>query len=223
MNLGSHQPPNGTHDRSDTDLSYHLRLPWSSTRWSTAPLWFCPKPFTSLLKRSNKGSPVCTWNVWYLDDGTLCGSCEDLSAPLSIIEEEDPSRGLHLNRSKALLSVPSDADVSKNLLPPDIPISRDGFVLLGSPKGPPSFCAFLSFKEWGGSKRSFSQFLDLEDSQTEAVLLHSCFALPKYFFTLWTHPPGVIKEAITAFYAPYNWLFMQTQHLRKYASKTKIA
>ena len=79
-------------------------------------------------------------NAWYLDDGTLCGSASDLCAALAIIESEGPPRGLHLNRSKSLLIIPSDATLSHNPLPVDIPISREGFTILGSPVGSPSYC-----------------------------------------------------------------------------------
>ena len=41
-------------------------------------------------------------NAWYLDDGTLCGSNEEM---LVVIKEDCPPCGLHLNRSKYLLFV----------------------------------------------------------------------------------------------------------------------
>ena len=78
-------------------------------------------------------------NVWYLDDGTLCGSPHDLVEALRIIEEDGPERGLHLNRAKSLLYIPLDADTTDNPLPSDIPITREGFNLLGCPIGPPAF------------------------------------------------------------------------------------
>ena len=40
-------------------------------------------------------------NAWYLDDGTLCGSPDNLAAALSIIEAEGPLWGLLLNWSKS--------------------------------------------------------------------------------------------------------------------------
>ena len=36
-------------------------------------------------------------NFWYLDDGTVCGSPDDLNLALSIIEELTLTRGLSLN------------------------------------------------------------------------------------------------------------------------------
>ena len=50
--------------------------------------------------------PDLALNAWYLDDGTLMGSPEDLAAALRIIEEDGPSVGLHLNRAKSLLFIP---------------------------------------------------------------------------------------------------------------------
>lgn len=63
----------------------------------------------------------------YLDDGTLVGSPDDLLAALRIVESDGPSIGLHLNRSKSLLHIPPEADASLSPLPPDIPVTRQGF------------------------------------------------------------------------------------------------
>ena len=81
--------------------------------------------------------PTLKINVWYLDDGTLCGSPSDLMKALRIIQEEGPPQGLILNHSKSLLFIPTEAVSSSNSLPADIPVCREGFHLLGSPS---SFC-----------------------------------------------------------------------------------
>ncbi len=71
-------------------------------------------------------------NAWYLDDGTLCGSPDDLATALRIVEQEGPAaRGLNLNRAKSLVYIAEDAD------PSNIPVTRVGFTLLGCPIGPP--------------------------------------------------------------------------------------
>ena len=72
-----------------------------------------------------------TLNAWYIDDGTLVGSPEDLAVALRIVEEEGPALGLHVNHSKSLLFIPPDADASQSTLLSDIPIARRGFTLLG--------------------------------------------------------------------------------------------
>ena len=65
-----------------------------------------------------------------------------MAKALRIIEQDGPCRGLKLNRSKSLLYVHHDADTSVNNLPPEIPICREGFNLLGCPIGTPdpAFC-----------------------------------------------------------------------------------
>ena len=84
--------------------------------------------------------PTLALNAWYLDDGTLVGPPEELSAALHIIKQDGPSVGLHLNRGKSLLFVPRDCVALQSPLPPEIPITHAGFCLLGSPIGSPTFC-----------------------------------------------------------------------------------
>ena len=81
-----------------------------------------------VIQRINEDVPNLLCNAWYLDDGTLCGTPQDLAAALRIIEEEGPLRGLHVNGSKSLLYIPPGDDPHQNKLPPDIPISSSGFL-----------------------------------------------------------------------------------------------
>ena len=84
---------------------------------------------------------------------------------LAIIEDEGPARGLHLNRGKSLLYIPKDCPFNHNPLPQDIPISRSGFVLLGSPIGPPSFCEMIAMKRVQKIQDLLTQLPDPQDSQ----------------------------------------------------------
>ena len=61
-----------------------------------------------IVERIKTEVPGLKINAWYLDDGTLCGSAVDLAAALSIVEQDGPTRGLNLNRSKSLLYIPDD-------------------------------------------------------------------------------------------------------------------
>ena len=112
-------------------------------------------------------------------DGTLCGSPTDLAAALRIVEQERPSRGLKLNRAKSLVYIPDGGDPSNNLLPSDIPITKNGFTLLGCPIGPSSFCDSIFSKRVEKVKQSIARLPDLQDSQMEMALLRFCLALPK--------------------------------------------
>ena len=82
--------------------------------------------------RINHEAPGLLLNSWYLDDGTLCGSLDDLATALAIIESEGPPRGLILNRSKSLIVAPLNHQVTHPSLS-DIPVCHEGFTLLGSP------------------------------------------------------------------------------------------
>ena len=85
-----------------------------------------------IIKRIRAEVPSLALNAWYLDDGTLVGSTQDLSAALHIVESAGPSIGLHLNRGKSLVFIPS----SLSTLPSDVPVTRNGFCLLGCPIAP---------------------------------------------------------------------------------------
>ena len=54
----------------------------------------------------------------------------------SPVQEDGPARRLYLKRVKSSLYIPESCSSDHNPLPEDIPITRSGFVLLGSPTGP---------------------------------------------------------------------------------------
>ena len=93
-----------------------------------------------IIERIQAEAPSLALNAWYLDDGTMVGPREGLSAALDIAERDGYSLGLHLNRSKSLLVVPSQCDSSNSSLPSDILVTRGGFCLLGCPIGPTPYC-----------------------------------------------------------------------------------
>ena len=95
-------------------------------------------------------------NVWYLNDGTLCGALADRVLAIQIIERDGPSYGLHLNRCKSLVYIPESGDVSVNPLPSNIPMAREGFYLLECPSGTPAFSAFKQGYESDRSSKEAS-------------------------------------------------------------------
>lgn len=118
-------------------------------------------------------------NAWYLDDGTVCGSADDVCSALTIIEEDGPSRGLNLNKAKLLLFIPPDDSLTHNPLPVDTPIARGGFDLLGAPISPPSYYEFTMLKRVKKVQMTLARISNQQDSQMETTLLQSCLALPK--------------------------------------------
>ena len=151
------------------------------------------------MERIKAEVPGLNINAWCLDDGTLCGTPDDLAEALRIVEEEGPARGLLLNRAKSLLYIPKDGDSSYNPLPPDIPTTDTGFILLGCPVGLPQLCETTFLKRVERQKETLAKLADLEDSQMEATLLRSCLALPKVAFSLRTCPPSHIIQATATF------------------------
>ena len=152
-----------------------------------------------ILEKIKEEVPNLLINAWYLDDGTLCGSASDLCSALAIIEEDGPARGLHLNRAKSLLYIPADDPLIHNPLPADIPTTRGGFDLLGSPIGPAPHCESTVLRRVKKVQQILANLRDLQDSQMEATLLRSCLSLPKVAFALRTSPPSHIQQATLAF------------------------
>ena len=161
---------------------------------SMGPLGFALtlQPIVDRIKHEVPGLLV---NAWYLDDGTLCGSLDDLAATLSIIEYEGHPRGLLLNQSKSLIVAPANFPVDHHLLS-DIPVTSDGFTVLGSPLRPAEYCLETALGRIQKVKDSLHRLGDLEDSQMEAALLRSCLSLPKVTHLLRTCPPDVIQRAL---------------------------
>ena len=155
------------------------------------PLWFA-LTLHPLVQRIRAEVPSLTLNTWYLDDGTLVGPPGSLATALHIVKSVGPLIGLHLNRGKSLLHVPGNCEVSENPLPSDIPISKDGFCLLGCPIGPPSFCEEVLQGRVSKIKETLKIVHDMGDSQLETAILRSCLALPKVTYVLRTCPPSHI-------------------------------
>ena len=104
---------------------------WSPTGDPLGPLGFA-LTLHPIIEKVKSEVPGLLANSWYLDEGTLCGSPDDVNLALSIIA---PTWGLSLNPSKSLFFIPKAPP--HNPLPTDIPTTSEGFVLLGSPIGPP--------------------------------------------------------------------------------------
>ena len=152
-----------------------------------------------IVERIQAEVPGLTLNAWYLDDGTLAGSPEDLAAALNIVERDGPALGLHLNRAKSSLFIPSEADADRSTLPPDITVTRRGFSLLGCPIGPPDFCEEVFQKRVTKVKENLRDLRGMADSQLETTLLRSCLALPKVAFVLRACPPSHTRNTAEEF------------------------
>ena len=85
------------------------------------------------------------------------------------------------------------------LLVSDIPITSDGFTVLGSLLDPAEYRLETILGRIQKMKYSLHRLGDLEDSQMETALLRSCFSLPKFTHLLRTCPPDIIQSALVKF------------------------
>ena len=141
--------------------------------------------------------PDLILNGWYLDDGHIVGTKEELSRVVDIIVMKGEPMGLTLSRAatvqppstpKSVVWSPLDGviDPQQDPLHRGIPKVRasDGIVVLGAPVG---YSGFIKEKlECRVEKiREVVELLPLlKDPHTEYVLLRSCLSLPKIMFML---------------------------------------
>ena len=149
--------------------AHHPQLLWSSTGGPPRPIIGFALTLQPIIEKIKEEVPNLLINAWYPDDVTLCGSASDLCATLAIIEENGSARGLHLNRVKSLLHIPVGDPINHNPLPVDIPTTRGGFDLLGSPIGPASHCESTVLKRVKKVQEILAKLGNLQDSQMETT------------------------------------------------------
>ena len=109
------------------------------------------------------------------------------------------SASISIDLGKSLLFIPNVCDSSLSTLPSEVPVTRNGFCLLGCPIGPSPFCEEVLQERVGKIKGSLERLRDLSDSHLETTLLHSCLVLPKLSYVLQTRPPSNISQATSVF------------------------
>ena len=136
-------------------------------------------------------------NAWYLDDGTLVGTLDQLQEVVDILMEKGPRRGLILStaatvaagdRPKTTVWSPQ-ASLTEEADPLNRGVEKveeEGIILLGAPVGSQEFVE-AKVKQKVEKVEEITGLLPLlEDPHTEFVLLRSCLALPKLSFVLRT-------------------------------------
>jgi hypothetical protein len=139
-------------------------------------------------------------NVWYLDDGTLMGTHEELRQAIEIIQQMGPELGLHINLNKTQVWCGRNEEVEFVLYPEGIQFRvGGGFKLLGSPIGDNDFCESHFFKLNEKIENLVETTLRLPDKQVVYILLKWCYLSPKFNFALRTCPTTLIPEGIRKF------------------------
>ena len=115
----------------------------------------------------------------------------DLSAALHTVERDGPS--VPLLASTSTEASPSSVSrkgcvASLSPLPPEVPVTREGFSLLACPIGPPSFCEEVLQGRVSKLKESLVLLHEMGDSHLEATLPPQVFLCPSHLSSLPRQP-----------------------------------
>ena len=163
-------------------LGWHQGDPLASLLFAVA--------FHPIVIRIKEEVPNLKANIWFLYDGNLMGSREDLIKAWDIFSEDGPSRGLHLSAGvdgKSTIWCPNQDPQNRDPLGRGVPIVEDeGVKLLGAPLGSLAFEGRLLNKRVDKIERVVSRLSHLQDPHLEYALLRSCFSIPKLSYSLRT-------------------------------------
>jgi hypothetical protein len=147
-----------------------------------------------LLFKIRNNFPNLILNLWYLDDGSLVGSNDDLLQILKLIDSEGAALGLQLNLKKCVV-IGSDLDK----FPSDIVRATDGLLVLGAPVGNRSYVSNAVREIVTKAAALMSKVKKLDNPQEELLLLRSCTGAPKLIYWLRTVCPLWIFEECILF------------------------
>ena len=149
-----------------------------------------------VITKINEEIPSLLVNGWFLDDGLLGGTKEELTQATNILLDEGPDRGLHLSTER---SVPgnsksavwcSEPCESEDPLGLGIkPVTELGFVHLGAPVGNMDFVKNKIESRIEKVRVLLDKLPHLSNPHAEFVLLRSCFSLPKISYLMRVIPP----------------------------------
>jgi hypothetical protein len=170
------------------------------------PLLFC-LVLHVLVQRISKFCPGLLLHKWYLDDGSMAGSSEQVLRTLGIISRVGPRLGLNLNLSKCELFSPradnfgltfSDPSLGLLSVPSDLcqRSTCPNFVLLGAPLGDKQFCEERVLTMRKANSRLLERLIELEDPQISLHLLRSCASFCRFVYLARTTPSQLIADAL---------------------------
>lgn len=157
-----------------------------------------------LIDRIAHEVPDLDLHKWYLDDGVLAGSVEDVLKALNIILEVCPGDhrgelGLSTNIAKCEL-VTMNADTDTSAFPEAIQRVHGNFDLLGVPLGSDEWTAdYIATKALAKADKAIAGVQEIADPQVAYTLLRDCCGFPRIVHIIRTLPPSVTRPALKHF------------------------
>jgi hypothetical protein len=161
------------------------------------PLLFC-LALQPLLLHLQNSCPTLSLNTWYMDDGILIGSPQEVGLAINLLSSFGKSYGVFVNEEKCEL-FPFSSQYDSTPFPKLISISTTGVELLGSYIGPSEFANAYVSKKVSVIEELLSLLPLLENLQEQYLLMKNCILLPKFMFLLRTFYPETIESSIQAF------------------------
>ena len=129
------------------------------------------------------------FNVWYLDDGSVGGTLEDIRYDLEIVQRVGTELGLQLNRQKSevISTNPATASPILSAIPGAQVLDPANATLLGSPIGDvASIMSVINDKI--RHLTTMGERLQHLSTQDALLLLRNSFAIPKLLYTIRSSP-----------------------------------
>ena len=149
--------------------------------------------FWSIIEKIQETAPELQQHSWYLDDGVLVGSEDDLIRSWDLLCQLGPDRGLHVRVDKRELWSTVDLDRL------DIRIKRNNFSgleVLGAALGTPEFVCMKLNERIGKIGVLFEKLEYLDDPQCALGILRHCIGSPKMVYSLRCQTPEVRSPVI---------------------------
>lgn len=187
----SHMPSVRDYIRSSYEypsvLRYHDNVIWSQEGVQQGdplgPLLFC-----LLLKELTDSLPKCLdINVWYLDDGTIAGSQQQLEAVFELIKKIGPNLGLDLNESKTEVCFLSGNLPERHLFGSCKIVEVSEFSLLGAELGTADHVTHCIKKKVNKLTHMLHNLRDVCNHRS-FFLLKNCLYIPRLLYMLRTTP-----------------------------------
>jgi hypothetical protein len=133
-------------------------------------------------------------NQWFLDDGHIVGKVSEVLKALEIIEVKGIMLGLLLNLTKCVVFGKHTDD-----FPDEVMRATVGLLVLGAPVGTSHFVENEVRKIVKKATDALLKIRELNDPQSELLLLRTCSGSQKLIYWMRTCSPEAIRASIIIF------------------------